>query len=272
MVSRIIENTLVEEFKNKELFTREELVRFFRQFEPEMTAGTLGWRIHSLRRKNIIKTVKRGVYTIAKTPAFNPVFSEELQPLFQRIAEKYGELRYCIWDTAWLNEFVLQRAGRPMLIIEIEKQAVAPLYYYLKENSPYELFIDPKGKEIAFYVALSEYPVIVKRLIARSPLEKGVEDRMNVPIPALEKMLVDLFTEKKLFYFFKRREVANIFESALKKYGVNYTRMFSYAARREKEQEIKAFMMHNFEYLVKDIILGQAPPVPLIKRKWRKTK
>ena len=68
---RIIENKLIEEFKNKGSFSRDELFEFFRSYEPDLKVGTFGWRIYDLRNKNIIKPLRRGVYTISLKPKYN---------------------------------------------------------------------------------------------------------------------------------------------------------------------------------------------------------
>ena len=62
---KIIENRLIEEFKNRDSFSREELFDFFKYFEPELKESTYGWRIYNLKKKNIIKSVQRGYYTIS---------------------------------------------------------------------------------------------------------------------------------------------------------------------------------------------------------------
>ena len=51
---KIIENKLIQEFKDRGSFTREELFDFFRQFEPDLKEGTLAWRIYDLKNRNII--------------------------------------------------------------------------------------------------------------------------------------------------------------------------------------------------------------------------
>ena len=49
-------------------------------------------------------------------------------------------------------------------------------------------------------------------------------------------------------------ELKNTYEEAITSYTINFTRLFSYAKRREREQEIKQFLTTHMFYLVKDII------------------
>ena len=59
---QFVENRLIEEFKGRESFTRDDLFDFYRQYEPDLKEGTFGWRIYELKDKNIIRSLKRGLY------------------------------------------------------------------------------------------------------------------------------------------------------------------------------------------------------------------
>jgi hypothetical protein len=105
-----------------------------------------------------------------------------------------------------------------------------------------------------FYISESDFPVVIKKLITRSPIGKRTENKLKVSTPLLEKILVDLFAGEKLFYFYQGSELMHIYENAINNYTINFTKLFSYARRREREQEIKSFIMDNMNHLVKDII------------------
>ena len=94
---KIIENRLIEEFKDRESFSREELFDFFRYFEPNLKEGTFAWRIYDLKNKNIIKSLKRGLYIISYKLKYKPVISAELLKLAKKLVERFEEVKYCIW-------------------------------------------------------------------------------------------------------------------------------------------------------------------------------
>ncbi|HYX07563.1 MAG TPA: DUF6577 family protein [Bacteroidales bacterium] len=251
---RYIENKLIEEFKERDVFSREELFNFFRNFEPELKEGTFGWRIYNLKNKGIIKSVKRGLYTISYKSKYRPHFTDLLIRLSKTINERYSELTYCIWSTNWINEFSQHQASKEILIIEIEKDFVESLYYYLKDQFKYDIYLNPDENTISFYVTESLYPVVIKNLITRSPLDNSTEKHVKIYFPTLEKILVDLFADPKLFYFYQGTELIHIYENAITKYTLNFTKLFSYAKRRGKQNDIKLFMLDNLGPLLKDII------------------
>ena len=254
-MSNKTELRLIAEFKNRACFTRAELLDFFRSAEPELTEGTLGWRIHVLKNKNIIKSVKRGLYVISNQPEYMPAVSPDLLKIARQLKEKYDEVKHCIWETTWLNEFSRHQPGKSTILIEIEKGFEESLFYELKDSMRREVFLNPDEKVIDFYVAESNRPVIVKRLLTRAPLSKRTDKKVIFYIPTLEKMLVDLFAEERLFYHLQGSELVYIFENAITRYTINFTRLLSYAKRRERQQEIKQFLTNHMYHLVKGIIV-----------------
>lgn len=251
---KIIENRLIEEFKDREYFTREDLFEFYRSFEPDLKEGTFGWRIYELKDKNIIRPLKRGLYVISYKPKYNPEISPELIKLAKRITDKFEDVKHCIWETEWLNEFSQHQASKRIILVEIEKDFIESLYYELKDSTRNELYFNPDDKAIDFYIAESNYPVVIKKLITRSPIAKRTEKRVKFYTPLLEKILVDLFAEEKLFYYLQGYELMRIYENIISNYAINFTKLFSYAKRRDREQEIKQFMTNHISHLVKDII------------------
>jgi len=253
-MSKITENRLIKEFKDRDAFSRKDLFDFFRYFEPDLKDGTFGWRIYDLKNKNIIKSIKRGYYTISYKPKYKPEISGDLPKLAKVISERFEDVKYCLWDTDWINEFSQHQSGKKLFVIEIEKDFVESLYYELKDSFRFDLYLNPDEKAIDFYISESQNPIIIKKLITRSPISKRTEKRIKFYTPLLEKILVDLFTESKLFYFYQGAELMHIYENALKNYTLNYTKLFSYAKRREKEQDIKQFMTNHIYHLVKDVV------------------
>jgi len=253
-MAKVIESKLIEEFKDREYFSREDLFDFFRYFEPELKEGTFGWRIYDLKNRDIIKPVKKGLYVISYKPRYTPDISPSLLKIAKQLTERFDEIKHCIWETAWLNEFAQHQTSRSMLFIEIEKGFEESLFYELKDTMRREVFLNPDKKAIDFYIAESNQPVIIKKLLTRAPLSKKTEKEFEFYIPTLEKNLVDLFADKRLFYYVQGSELMHIYENALTSYTINFTKLFSYAKRREREQDIKEFMTNHMFHLVKDFI------------------
>lgn len=252
----LTEAELIEAFKYKKAFSREELFEFFRESEPDLNEGTFGWRIHHLKNKNIIKSVKRGLYVISFKPKYKPVVSPEALMLAEVVSEQLDGAKHSIWETGWLNEFSQHQPGKNIIIIEVEKGYEEFLYDFLAYNESCDLFLNPGEMEFSFYISERDYPVIINKLITRAPIASRTENKVKFYTPLLEKILVDLFADELTLTLYQGAELLHIYERALAGYTINFTKLFSYARRREKEQELKSFLTEHLSHLTKGIIDG----------------
>ena len=252
-MSKAIENILIDEFKHRDSFTRRELSNFYMRLEPDLKKGTLGWRIYNLKNKNIIRPIKNGLYVISEKPKFKPALSPKALKLARLISQHFPDIKYCIWETGWLNEFLQHQSAASIIVIEIEKDFAESLYFKLNDLDIDELFLTPNFKETHLYIPESTSPVIIEKLITRSPLIKRTEQKIEMYVPRLEKIMVDLFSAERL-YFSLSSELVHIYENMIEKYAVNFTKLLGYAKRREKAFEIKQFLLLHMSHLVKDIL------------------
>jgi hypothetical protein len=253
-MSKVFEHRLIEEFKDRDAFSRNELYDFFIYFEPNLKEGTFGWRIYDLKKKNIIRSIKRGWYAISYKPEYKPELSSEIIRLSKLVTKHFQDLKYCVWETSWLNEFLQHQSSKEITIVEIEKGYEENLYFYLKDYFKHELYLNPDEKEIELYITESRKPIVIKKLITRSPISKQSLNKDKIAFPQLEKILVDLFSDEKLFYYYQGTEMTYLFENAINRYSINYTRLFSYAKRRDREEELKLFLNNNLKHIVINIV------------------
>jgi len=250
---KIIENKIIEAFKEKSYFDRDELHHFYLDFEPDLKKSTFSWRIYDLKKKDIIKTIGRGLYVISYKPKYKPVLTENVLKIARKTSERFEDIKYCIWESQWLNEFTQHQTSNQMIVVEVEKEFTESLYYFLNDSLRMDFFFNPDEKEIEFYISESTVPVVIKRLVTRAPISKIKEKKLVVPIATLEKIMVDLFADENLFHFYQGSELIYIFERILDRYSINLTKLFSYAKRRKKEQEIKQFISKHIPNFLEDI-------------------
>ncbi len=250
---KIVENRIIKAFKDRSSFDRDELYNFYLNFEPDLKDSTFSWRIYDLKKKDIIKTIGRGLYVISYKPKYKPVLSDSVLKIARKTTERFEEIKYAIWETQWLNEFTQHQTSNQMIIVEVEKEFADSLYYYLNDTIRMDFFLNPDDKEIQFYISESTMPVVIKRLVTRAPIQQIKNKKTVVPIATLEKIMVDLFADENLFHFYQGSEMINIYEKIIDRYSINFTKLFSYAKRRRKEQEIKQFISNHIPNFLEDI-------------------
>lgn len=253
IMPKLIENNIIEAFQKRSSFDRGELYEFYLNTEPDLKESTFSWRIYDLKKKDIIKTIGRGLYVISYKPKYKPVLSNNALKIARKISERFEEINYAIWEIPWLNEFSQHQTFNQMIVVEVEKEFEESLYYFLNDSLQMNFFLNPDDKQIKFYISEVNSSVVVKRLVTRAPTIKIKEKKTTIPTATLEKIMVDLFADENLFHFYQGSELIYIFERILNHYSINLTKLFSYAKRRKKEQEIKQFISNHIPNFLEDI-------------------
>lgn len=232
---------LKQHFSGQPYINREDLFDFYRRLEPGLNESTFGWRIYALKEKNILKPVRRGVYTLNVKPLFHPVLESRLKDLANKIAKQFPAAKACVWGTKWLNEWTTHQPGRFLTLAEAESSAVESVFYFLKDSNYRDVYLNPDEKLLERYIFEAPETVIVKTLVSKAPLKK----ERHIQIPTAEKILVDLFIDVHLFAPFQGSELVNIYNNVYRDYALNVTKMLAYAKRRNKEQDLLHYITRN---------------------------
>jgi hypothetical protein len=130
---------------------------------------------------------------------------------------------------------------RYFIIVEVEKSATEAVFYWLKDSN-FDVTLDPPDDFINKYLSGKEEYIIIKSLISEAPLQEV----NGITMPSLEKVLVDIISDKSLFKAMQGSEMRNIFTEAFQKYSVFSDRLLRYAGRRSKREEI-IYYLENFQ-------------------------
>jgi hypothetical protein len=238
------ERLIKDRFKDRNSFTREDLLDFYLEYEPDIKKATFGWRIFDLRQKGIIRTIAKGVYVLSGKPEYKPHPSDKARKLARAFGRHLPGSNYCISETSWLNEFSIHQTNTSVIILEVDKDLLEPAFFTLK-NEIKDLYLQPGPKEMEIYVLQKEDPVVLKSLISRSPTQGKRDKNLTVNLPHLEKLLVDVYCDRQIYFFYSGVEHGNIFSNAFDRYAVNLSRLRNYAKRRGKGIEVEAFISHE---------------------------
>ncbi len=133
------EKQLTGRFEKGETFSRSDLYNFYLEYEPGLKDGTFGWRIYDLKKKDVIKSVGKGIYTLCDKPLYQPVLSEPAKKIARLLAKNFSDVKYCVWESSWLNEFSNHQSGSFFTILEVEKDLINSVFFNLKENNVKDL-------------------------------------------------------------------------------------------------------------------------------------
>lgn len=188
-------------------------------------------------QKGVLNRIGRGKFQLGKGRSYLPEISPKLKSIYSKLRKEFPYLKICIWNTSALNEFMLHQSGNFYILIEVEKEAVQSIFYFLKEANC-SVFIEPTNDILDKYLPADKDSLIITSLITEAPIQ--TINGMNTV--SLEKMLVDIFCDEIIFSAQQGKEMRTIFKEAFAKYTINENRMLRYSDRRGKKEALKEYM------------------------------
>ncbi len=219
-------------FGDKDYFQIADLHAFYQSFEASVPKSTVNWRINALVKENIIQRIGRGTYKYGSGNNFLPQISPKALKINTLMKSNFPYLKYLIWHIGEINLFAQHLINKDTYYVEVERDAVDAAFEQLREKYKYVLKV--KTNEDLFF---GESVIIVRPLVTGSPYQLS----NNVPTITIEKLLVDLFSDKE-FDFLQGYELTHIFTNAFSKYTINLDKLLRYASRKEKRTVIADYI------------------------------
>lgn len=238
-------------FGNQKEFTKEELWHFY-QREKNYSESDLFWDMYDLKRKNVIKSIDKNTYKLVENSLrlFEPLLNDKLLKINDLLHKFDLDGKYCIWSSEWLNSLMIHQVPRTFVLVEVERDAVEFLFNYLRDHLGADVFLYLNKTDKVLldrYVFEAKAPIVVTKIITKSPIKRVKHEQDDIYIPKLEKILVDIFYDDDLFVAYKYATQRNIFENAINTYQINFETIFSYAKRRKRDQQLKKYLYQHFK-------------------------
>jgi hypothetical protein len=200
---------------------------------------------YKLLKEGIIERTGYKKYSIRNNRTdYVPDLNEFTQKVYSLIKQKKPFLKCCVWRTSALNEFTRHQAGKFMVMVEVERIGVEAVFDLLRDNHE-NVFLNPTDKEIDFYISALDETIVVVPLISEAP----TQEVNHIETITIEKLLVDILSEEKLYQSAQSERSRIIFE-ANSKYTINMNKLLRYASRRRKkefiEQKIKEVLAKEY--------------------------
>lgn len=223
---------LKEEFGNKDFFQIADLSAFYESFNPNVAKSTINWRIYALVKENIIQRIGRGTYKYGAGDIFTPQISPKAFKINNMMKTNFPYLKFLIWHISEINFLSQHLINKDIYYVEVERDAVDSVFEQLRDK--YKYVLRGKTNEDVYF---GEGVITVRSLTTGSPTQVV----RNVPTTTIEKLLVDLFSDKE-FEFLQGYELTHIFNNAFSKYTINLDRLLRYASRKEKRTVISEYI------------------------------
>lgn len=229
---------LRQKFKGRKRVKAGEIFEFWQLKEPTLKATTARWRIYELKKSGVLRDVAKGLYSFDSKIEYVPdLKTNNMKKVYEQVTEKFPYVDACIWSTQWLHSFMVHQPSTIMTIIEIDREAMNSVLAFL-QGKHLSAMISPNKLEIERYVLGGPHTIIIKPLFHDAP----TKFESKIRIPKLEKILVDIYLEKELFFLFQGKEMKNIFRNIRDEFSINETTLLSYAERRKRRDELKQYL------------------------------
>lgn len=220
--------------------SRQELLELVRETDPTFREGQmkrlLAYMIKTSKIEHVGRNKYRKMIEAANKANYENLYSEKAQTVISIMQKEFPLVGYRIWELSWLNEFFNHQLGRNYIFLEVEKDGCEFVFERVMAEFERKVLFRPDQDQILRYGA--EGTIIIDRLISESP--KGNKDPYNL---MLEKLIVDLFANKRLRSMLSLGDYPDALDTIFTTYEVDQVKMFRYARRRNKEQELREFLM-----------------------------
>ncbi|MBX9808563.1 MAG: hypothetical protein K2X95_12295 [Flavobacteriaceae bacterium] len=184
-----------------------------------------------------MQRIGRGKFSLGEAKIYIPEISSKIKSVYTKVGKKFPYLSLCVWHTSVLNEFMLHQPNAFYYLVEVDKEALNSVFYFLRESEK-SVFIEPTKDIFEKYLPDEKEVIIIKTLVSEAPLVL-VE---GINTASIEKVLVDIFCDETLFSAQQGAEMRTIFSDAFNKYTINQSKMLRYADRRGKKERFSEFV------------------------------
>ena len=222
--------------------SRQDILELIRETDSSFREGQLkrllSYMIETSKIEHIGRNKYRKIVETVNTTRYENHYSENAQIIISIMQKEFPLVEYRIWELSWLNEFVNHQLARNYIFLEVEKDGCEFIFERIMTEFDGKVLLRPNQDQILRYG--SNDSIIIDRLISEAP--KGKTEQYNL---TLEKLIVDLFANKRLKAMLSLGDYPRALETIFAMYEVNQIKMFRYARRRNKEQELLEFLKNK---------------------------
>lgn len=234
---------IMDYFYTNETFDKKQFRSVVREINPGYSESSVNWLLSRLKKENMIISAGHGKYErlaeiVTKTD-YNYDHSDVYLDIEKQIMDEYPLVTFQMWEIIQFNEFINHQFAKNLIVVEVENMLDETVFQMLHNKYPFVLY----SPDMNYYYLHKgdDITIVVLKLISEAP-----KPRVGHSSP-LEKLLVDIFTNKFTGHLIEKSEYPAIMEDVFQKYYLDETKMFRYARRRNVETKIKSFIHHERE-------------------------
>ena len=167
---------------------------------------------------------------------FSPQPIEEVKEVYGLLQSDFPFAKFCVYQGEIIAPLQHHLSSNRIIYVETDRDSAETVFNFLKDRN-HDVYLRPDKNMIYRYVDMDSRVIFVKNLVSEAPLQEV----SGVPMPTLEKLLVDILRDTDFFYL-QGSESDRIIENAFNLYTINRNRLFRYADRRKVKKELSSIL------------------------------
>ncbi len=217
-----------------------------KQYGCSLGEASLRKKMQEHLKNNEIVRVGRGLYAVSSSniAGYHYEYSELSCCIAETLKEHHPYLDFTIFELVQLNEFVNHQLAHNVVFVSADEEVIDFVFDTLKEVFPGKVLLLPT---LALYHQYwSDNMIVIGKLITESP--KGMGEPWHT---RLEKLLVDLLSEKLIGESISENEFPAIFSDSFERYVIDESCLFRYAKRRNAAGKIVTLLTEKTNVVLK---------------------
>ena len=201
-----------------------------------ISKSSLSWYLFKLVNENVLVRTGRGTYAKVMKQVFSPQPIEKVKEVYGLLQSDFPFAKFCVYQGDIIAPLQHHLSSNRIIYVETDRDSAETVFNFLKDKN-HDVYLRPDKNMIYRYVDMDSRVIFVKNLVSEAPLQEV----SSVPMPTLEKLLVDILRDTDFFYL-QGSESDRIIENAFNLYTINRNRLFRYADRRKVKKELSSIL------------------------------
>ena len=173
-----------------------------------------------------------GRYSLPVKRVYTHKYSDSALDIVKTISNGYETIDFQLFELIQLNDFMNHQIAHNTIFVAIENELIDYVFESLWKVYPGKVMLKPKLEQ--YYRYLQDDEIVVGRLPTETP--KGIGEPW---MSRLEKILVDVFTDKLVSSIVPEGEKEMIIDGAFNDYLIDQDTMLRYAKRKGTEKRME---------------------------------
>lgn len=153
-------------------YSHQELIKLLKNNYPQMRDSSYHWAVCGMLKSGNLTKVARNVYVVQnerEKPMYRPAYSDLAAKLISQVSDKYPSVRFTVFETALMNDFLNHLVALNTVFIQAEKDVSIFVFRHLRELGYAHLLYKPKKADYALY--WEKDCIVVTDMISEAPTE-----------------------------------------------------------------------------------------------------